>query len=86
MEAMNNTTLEEVFKTWTTMKGAADLTERDHSTIRYWADTGKIRSFSLALSNIRVVNIEEVVEYSKQAQHFSKKPKKEIREKRLKYE
>ena len=59
--------LEDFFTCWTTMKDAANIVGRDHSTIRYWADNGKIRSFNLGSSNVRVVNIKEVQEYSEQA-------------------
>lgn len=51
------------FEGWTTIEDAADMVGRDHSTLRYWADNGKIACFPVG-RKMRVVNIEEVKAYS----------------------
>ena len=51
-------------KGWVTMKEAGRIIDRDTSTIRYWAETGKIACFNIGTSNIRIVNVEQVKEYS----------------------
>ena len=58
---------ESPFEGWTTMDEAAKIVERDHSTIRYWADNGKIACYRIGNSRVRVVNVDEVKEYSAQA-------------------
>lgn len=59
--------LDNPFEGWVTLKEAGEIVNRDHSTIRYWADTGKITSYRIGTGSVRVVNVEEVQEYSNQS-------------------
>lgn len=59
--------LDNPFEGWVTLKEAGEIVNRDHSTIRYWADTGKITCFRIGTGSVRVVNVEEVQEYSNQS-------------------
>lgn len=52
---------------WVTLNEAGQIVNRDMSTIRYWADKGKIRSYHIGSSAIRIVNVEEVLAYSEKA-------------------
>jgi len=56
----NNISLEDFFTEWTTVKEAANLVNRTHSTLRRWIKSNKIRCYNLGPSEVRVVNIEEV--------------------------
>ncbi len=53
------------FEGWTTLEEASEMIGRDRSTVRYWAETGKISCFSVG-RRVRVVNISEVKTYSKE--------------------
>ena len=59
-----NEVIENPVEGWVTMKEMGRIINRDTSTIRYWADTGKIASFNVGTSHIRIVNVEQVKEYS----------------------
>lgn len=52
------------FDGWVTIKEAGNTIERNHSTIRYWAETGKITSHLIGNSGIRLVYLDDVKEYS----------------------
>lgn len=52
------------FDGWLTFKEAGQIVNRNHSTIRYWAETGKITSYPVGSSGLRLVHIDEVKEYS----------------------
>lgn len=52
---------------WVTLNEAGKIVNRDMSTIRYWADNDKIRSYRIGNSGIRIVNVEEVKAYSEYA-------------------
>ncbi|RMG74261.1 MAG: DNA-binding protein [Chloroflexi bacterium] len=58
------------FEGWVTIKEAGEIVNRDHSTVRYWAETGKITCYRIGTGAVRVVNVEEVKEYSKQAKRL----------------
>lgn len=49
---------------WVTMKEAGRIINRDTSTVRYWADTGRIACYHVGNSHIRIVNVKQVKEYS----------------------
>jgi len=49
---------------WVTMKEAGEIIDREAATVRYWAETGKIVSYHVGTSNIRIVNVAQVKEYS----------------------
>lgn len=55
---------ENPFDGWVTFQEAGDIVNRNHSTVRYWAETGKITAHPIGSRGLRVVNIEEVKEYS----------------------
>jgi hypothetical protein len=59
--------LDNPFEGWVTLKEAGEIVNRDHSTVRYWADTGKITCYRIGTGSVRVVNVEEVQEYSNQS-------------------
>lgn len=64
---MSNTPMEAVdnpFEGWVTFKEAGELINRNHATIRYWVETGKITSHPIGTGGIRLVHIDEVREYS----------------------
>lgn len=63
-------------KGWVTMKEAGRIIDRDTSTIRYWAETGKIACFNIGTSNIRIVNVEQVKEYSANHSYRLDRPKR----------
>jgi excisionase family DNA binding protein len=52
---------------WTTIDEAAKIVERDHSTVRHWANGGKISCYRVGNTTIRLVNIDEVKAYSRKA-------------------
>ena len=52
------------FEGWVTFKEAGEIVDRNHSTVRYWAETGKITAHPIGSSGLRLVYIEEVKEYS----------------------
>ncbi len=56
--------LDNPFEGWFTFKEAGAIVNRNHSTIRYWAETGKITSYPVGNSGMRLVHIDEVKEYS----------------------
>ena len=55
---------ENPFEGWVTLKEAGQIVNRNHSTVRYWIETGKITAHYIGNSGLRVVNIAEVKEYS----------------------
>lgn len=59
--------LDNPFEGWVTLDEASRIVNRDHSTIRFWADTDRITAYRIGNSRVRVVNVEEVKEYSEQA-------------------
>lgn len=59
------------FEGWVTIKEASNIVNRDHSTVRYWAETGKITCYRIGTGAVRVVNVEEVKEYSKSANRYN---------------
>lgn len=64
-------TTENPFEGWVTVKQASDIVNRNHATIRYWIDTGKIISYPIGEKGLRVVNIEEVKRYSEKANRLN---------------
>lgn len=52
---------------WVTLKEAGEIIDRDISTVRYWANSGKITCYRVGTSSIRIVNVQEVKAYSKQS-------------------
>ena len=64
MPATMSEILENPVEGWVTMKEAGKIVNRETATIRYWANTGKIASFNVGSSPIRIVNVEQVKEYS----------------------
>jgi len=63
LDTMTNTQ-ENPFEGWVTFKEAGEIVNRNHSTVRYWVETGKITAHQIGNSGLRVVNIDEVKEYS----------------------
>jgi len=61
---------ENPFDGWVTMQEAGEIVNRNQATIRYWATMGRITAHSIGSRGLQVVNIEEVKEYSKQAQRL----------------
>jgi DNA-binding transcriptional MerR regulator len=55
---------ENPFEGWMTFKEAGEIVNRNHSTIRYWAETGKITSHPVGSHGLRLVHIDEVRDYS----------------------
>lgn len=55
---------ENPFDGWVTFKEAGEIVNRNHSTVRYWAETGKITAHPIGSGGLRVVYIDEVKEYS----------------------
>jgi excisionase family DNA binding protein len=53
------------FVGWTTLEEAAEMIGRDRSTVRYWAEHGKIACYPVG-RRVRVVNIQEVKTYSEE--------------------
>lgn len=49
---------------WVTLKEAGEIVNRDISTIRYWVNNNKLACYRIGTSSVRIVNIEEVKEYS----------------------
>lgn len=68
---------ENPFEGWVTMQEAGEIVNRNQATVRYWATTGKITAHPIGSRGLQVVNVEEVKEYSKQAQRL--KPQKDKR-------
>jgi hypothetical protein len=66
---------------WVTMKEAGRIIDRDTSTIRYWAENGKIACFNVGTSNIRIVNVEQVKEYSSKYSYRLDRPKRNQKKK-----
>ena len=52
------------FEGWVTFKEAGEIINRNHSTIRYWAETGKIVSYPVGNGGLRLVYLEDVKDYS----------------------
>ena len=52
------------FDGWFTFQEAGEIVNRNHATIRYWAETGKITSYPVGTKGMRLVQIDEVREYS----------------------
>ena len=66
---------ENPFDGWVTFQEAGSIVNRNQSTVRYWATTGKITAYSIGSYGLQVVNIDEVKEYS--AKHaYRLSPKK----------
>ena len=63
MLGMTTEALDNPFEGWTTIQEAADILGRDQSTIRYWADNGKVACYSVG-RKVRVVNLNEVKNYA----------------------
>ena len=63
--------LDNPFEGWVTIKEAGEIVNRDHTTIRYWVETGKITCYRIGTGAVRVVNVEEVREYSEQANRLN---------------
>ena len=59
--------LDNPFEGWVTINEASDAVNRNHATVRYWIETGKIAGHPIGSSGLRVVNLEEVKAYSEQA-------------------
>ena len=83
MPSTTTKVFENPFDGWVTIKEAGEIVNRDHSTVRYWAETGKITCYRIGTGAVRVVNVLEVKEYSKQANRLdlpkrSKQKKKKI--------
>ncbi len=68
--------LDNPFEGWVTFKEAGEIVNRNHSTVRYWAETGKIKSHPIGSSGLRLVNIEEVKEYSSKYSYRLDRPKR----------
>lgn len=66
-ETTEEKALDNPFEGWVTVKEASELVNRNHATIRYWIETGKLTSYPIGGKGLRVVNLEEVREYSDQA-------------------
>lgn len=66
------------FEGWVTLEEAGRIVNRDHSTIRFWADNNRIAAFRIGNSRVRVVNIEQVKQYSERATRIEtpKRPRK----------
>lgn len=79
----NSEAMQDFFSQWTTMKHAAHIVGRDHSTIRFWADRGRITVYYLGVDGKRVVNIEEVKAYSEQANRLDMTKRTQNRRKKL---
>jgi len=65
---------ENPFDGWVTMQEAGEIVNRNQATIRYWATMGRITAHPIGTRGLQVVNVEEVKEYSEQAQRL--KPQK----------
>ena len=52
------------FDGWYSFQEAGEIVNRNHATIRYWAETGKITSYPVGTKGMRLVHIDEVREYS----------------------
>lgn len=71
---MMSEVLDNPFKGWTTIQEAADILGREQSTIRYWADKGKIACYPVG-RKVRVVNLDEVKKYSKTSPTKKREPR-----------
>ena len=56
--------MENPFEGWYSYQEAGEIVNRNHSTIRYWAETGKIRAYPIGSKGLCLVHIDEVKEYS----------------------
>lgn len=65
MATKDPATLENPFEGWVTIKEAGEIINRHHSTVRYWANNGHVTSYPIGTNGLRVVNVEEVREYSR---------------------
>ena len=64
-------TQENPFDGWVTIQEAADIVNRNQATVRYWARMGRITAYPIGSRGLQVVNVEEVKEYSEQAQRLT---------------
>ena len=61
---------------WVTLKEAGEIVNRDISTIRYWVNNNKLACYRIGTSSVRIVNVEEVKEYSAKHSYRLDRPKR----------
>jgi excisionase family DNA binding protein len=70
MDKVKNFQIENPFEGWVTIDEAASTVNRPHSTVRKWVKEGRITAYRIGNSAIRLVFLDEVKEYSKQALRY----------------
>ena len=71
----NGQTSPNPFEGWVTLEEAAEIVGRDKTTVRDWANRGKVRSYMVG-KRVRVVSVEEIQRFASTTTGKAGRPKR----------